>query len=35
MVAPFLQSGGKELPDDTCMATASCFWIPKLASPHP
>jgi hypothetical protein len=33
MVARFLKSGGKDLVDDACMATASCSWIPKLAAP--
>ena len=34
LVARFLSSGGKVLPDETCMEDASCSWIPKLAPPH-
>jgi hypothetical protein len=34
LVARFLGSGGTELRDDPCMATASCSWIPPLARPH-
>ena len=34
LVARFLTSGGTVIPDDTCMATAGCSWIPKLAPPH-
>jgi len=34
LVARYLTSGGKILPDEVCMEDESCSWIPKLAAPH-